>query len=167
MPTTMMIIPVETVIEEIDGEGIERGTGVPIIPLEDGEQLAYSVGFVDTWRDYTAIEDDDPETDTDEGGNPLDPKWTKQNKVNNGWITHKPYLENDVNVGEIVTRRYSENVEAFKGGWTAVTPLPANVPINTVIIWVTTTEELLNTIHGRLFSIDARCGLAAEITLDA
>jgi hypothetical protein len=137
MPTTLLLVPI------IDN--------VPDLQLLEGETLEYSIGFVDVWRDSQDIEQNEPVAEDE---------WTKANPVDGAWTVYETLTdEQGVITGYNVARRNLESVEAFRGGWSAQTSLPADLPNDVAAINIITTEAMINTLDDRLSAIDGLYGI--------
>lgn len=122
-------------------------TGLPHLPLEDGEDLSYEYGTKSVKRDFDV---DTPEEDDE---------------------VLKHVVIRDPETGEIteeyyIVRRLVE-LPHPRGGIICTSEAPPSAPPDTVIVTLASTEAMLNTIHDRLFAEDARLGLYSEIDLEA
>jgi len=147
MPTVIMLVPDED--------------GVPALQLAEGEVLEYSIGNVEVWRDTVAVEVAIPDPE-------LDPEWTQADKVDGGWVAVAPITDEDgVITGYNVTRRNLTTVEAFRGGFTIVSPTPAYAPNDMLAVVVTASEAMIATLDGRLTALGDLYGIWGEVTADA
>lgn len=140
MPQALFVVPVEN--------------NVPIILLEEGESLEYSVGFMDVWRDTVTEEYTGEWID-------FDGWWPDTNVIK----VDPVYIDDDLD-HYLVTRRNLTNVEAFRGGWVAQSTIPPDLPPDTTLIAITTTEARIDELDARLRVIDAGLGRYGEITAD-
>ena len=122
---------------------------VPIIPLDEGEVLEYSMGNVEVWRDAIMLEGSVPDIQGDVIG-----------------VSAVTDLNGDI-TGYNVSRRKLVTIEAFRGGWVAQSALPPNLPPDTMLIVITSTEVMINTLDARLQAIDDGYGRYGEIIPDA